>query len=241
MDTSNGPADSMVTILRPGVAASESYRNLRTNLLYSRLDASKQIILLASAEPGEGKSITCANLGVALAQAGKETLILDCDLRLPTLHILFGISNVHGLGDVLLGDRSLQEVSTEPVPGLKVVAAGPLPPAPDVVLGSARFARFLADAKANFDYVLLDSSPLLAVPDPIVLAAQADGVLLVLDARATRRGSVRRAMRSLSSVGADVLGIIMNKVEASDDGNYPPGGMYGYGYGYGYGDENRRS
>jgi receptor protein-tyrosine kinase len=183
--------------------------------------------MLTSFGPGEGKSTTCANLGVVLAQAAKSTLILDCDLRKPVVHKFFGLRNLRGLTDVLVGKHSLQEVWEEPVEGLKVVPVGPVPLNPTEILGSRRFSDFLAGVREEFDYVLVDASPVGLVSDPAVLATQADGVLLVLDAQNTRKKSIRQAMRSLQAVNANVIGTVMNNFRASKDEYY-----YGYTYKY---------
>ncbi len=217
-------AGRLVTILDPTNAASEAYRTLRTNLLYALVDDPPKVIVLTSPGPGEGKSTTCANLGVVLAQAAKNTLILDCDLRKPVVHKVFGLRNLHGITDVLAGECSLQEVWKEPVEGLKVVPVGPVPLNPTEILGSRRFSKFLASVREKFDYVLVDASPIGLVSDPTVLATQGDGVFLVLDAQNTSKKSVRQAMRSLEAVGANVLGTVMNNFKTSKDSSY----YYGY-------------
>lgn len=219
--------ERLVAELDPTDACSEAYRTVRTNLLYAFLDAPPKSIVLTSPGPGEGKSTTCANLGVVLAQAAKDVLILDCDFRKPVMHKIFGLRNLHGIMDVLVGERSLREVQKEPVDGLKVVSVGPIPANPAEVLASQRFSRFLAGVREEFDYVLVDTSPIGLVSDPVILAAQGDGVLLVLDAQSTSKRSVGLAMRSLETVGANVLGTIMNNVEVRK-GNY-----YNYRY-YGH-------
>ena len=222
-----GPGtEGLASILDPTGAASEAYRSLRTNLLYALVDDPPKTIALTSHGQGEGKSTTCANLGVVLAQAAKKTLIVDCDLRKPVMHNHFGLRNLHGLVDVLVGERSLQDVWQEPVDGLKVVPVGTIPFNPSEVLGSRRFSEFLASVREDFDYVLVDASPVGLVSDPAILATQVDGVLLVLDAQNTRKGAVRQAMRSLEAVDANVLGTIMNNVKGGKDG------YYGYGYSY---------
>ena len=216
----------LVTLLDPASAASEAYRTLRTNLLYARVGNPPRAIVFTSPGPGEGKSTTCTNLGVVLAQAAKRVLILDCDFRKPVVHKFFGFRNLHGIIDVLAGERSLQQVWQEPMEGLKVVPVGPMVPNPAEILGTERFSRFLAGVREEFDYVLLDASPIGMVTDPAILATYVDGVLLVLDAQNTRKGSVRKAVHSLESVGANVLGTVMNNVNAST------GGYYHYGYTY---------
>jgi len=224
-------AGRLVTVLDPMSAAAEAYRTLRTNLIYALLDDPPKVIVLTSPGPGEGKSTTCANLGVVLAQAGKNTLILDCDFRKPVIHRLFGLRNLHGLVDVLVGERKLQENWKELMEGLKVVTVGPIPPNPTELLGTRRFSEFLASFREEFEYVLVDAPPLGLVSDPAILATQGDGVLLVVDAQNTRKGSVRQAIRSVETVGTNVLGTVMNNVKVSKDGYY----AYNYGYGYSQG------
>ena len=213
-------AGRLVTVLDPTSPGAEAYRTLRTNLLYAAvlLDETSKVMVLTSPGPGEGKSTTCANLGVVLAQAGKEVLIVDCDFRKPVMHRFFGMRNLHGLVDVLVGERKLEEVGAEPVKGLKVIAVGHIPPNPTELLGSRRFSELLASFREEFDYVLVDAPPVGLVSDPAILATQGDGVLLVSDAQNTRKGSVRQAMRSLEVVGANVLGTAMNNVETSQRG-----------------------
>jgi capsular exopolysaccharide synthesis family protein len=207
------PSDRLVTVTNPSSAASEAYRGVRTNLLYSSLDGHpKKVIVLTSSGLQEGKSVTCANLGVVLAQADKKTLVLDCDFRNPTIHRFFGVPNLRGVTNVLLGERTLEEVWEEPVEGLKVVCVGPAPYNPAEVLGSRAFSEFLTAVREEFDYVLIDSSPVGLVSDTAVLSAQADGVLLVLDAQRTSKTAFRQATRSLENVGVDVLGTIMQGV-----------------------------
>jgi capsular exopolysaccharide synthesis family protein len=218
-------ARRLETVLDPTGAAAEAYRTLRTNLLYAVvLDEPAKVIVLTSPGPGEGKSTTCANLGVVLAQAGKNVLVVDCDFRKPVIHRFFGLRNLHGIADVLIGERQLQAVWVKPLEGLHVVTAGRIPPNPTELLGTRRFSEFLASVREEFDYVLVDAPPVGLVSDPAILATQADGVLLVSDAQNTRKQSVRHAMRSLEAVGTNVLGTVMNNVKAS-------GGDYNY-YGY---------
>jgi capsular exopolysaccharide synthesis family protein len=228
-DTSNGLSSNLITILHPNEAASEAYRRLRTSLFYSHMNDPPKVILLTSPGLREGKSTTCANLGVVLAQADKETLLVDCDFRRPALHRIFGLRNAWGLEGVLQDERSLQEACIEILPSLNIITAGPLPPNPVEVLGSQRFATFLAEAREQFDYVLVDSPPVQAVSDPVVLAAQADGVLFVLDAQAPRRTYLQQeAVRSLEDVGAVVLGMVVNNAKGSTGWNGHGSDSYSY-------------
>jgi capsular exopolysaccharide synthesis family protein len=178
---------------------------------------------LTSPGPSEGKSTTCANLGAVLAQAGNDTLLIDADLRRPSLHKFFGVRNLRGVMNVLTDENELSEVLVEPLPGLKVATTGSIPSNPSEILGSRRFADLVEEAQKEFDYVIIDSPPIGLVPDPVILATQADGVLLVLDARGTRKDSLRKAVRSLDSVGASVLGTVVNNLEEGKNAQY-----YGY-------------
>jgi len=219
-------AARLVTITDPTDSASEAYRTLRTNLIYSLVDTPPKVIVLTSPGPGEGKSTTCANLGVVLSQAGKDVLIVDCDFRKPVMHKFFGLRNIQGVVVVLVGERAVQEVAKRPIEGLSVVPVGHIPPNPSELLGTKRFAKFLSDLRPQFDYVLVDAPPVGLVSDPAILATQGDGVLLVLDAQNTRKSLVKQAMRSLETVGANVLGTVMNNVDTSKSGDY----HYGYSY-----------
>jgi capsular exopolysaccharide synthesis family protein len=193
---------------------------LRTNLFFSQVDSPPKVILVTSPGPREGKSITCANLGVTLTQADKQVLIVDCDLRKPTMHKLFELPNSRGVSDVLAGDRDVREIWGEPLMNLKVLTAGPTPPNPVELLGSRRFAEFLGQIRQEFDYVLIDSPPLGLVSDAVILSSEGDGVLLVLDASNTRKVSVRQAVHSLKNVGANVLATVVNNVDGYRGGDY---------------------
>jgi len=212
----------LITVSDPTSAASEAYRILRTGLLFARVDTPPRVIVVTSPGSAEGKSTICANLGVVLAQAGKSTLIMDCDFRRPVMHEIFGLTNTRGMTDALLEEHSLQGIYQEPLPDLdlKVLTVGPVPPNPAELLSSQRFSEFLASVRNRFDYVLMDSSPTGLVSDPTILATQADGVLLTLDAQRTRKGEIRRAVRSLRAVGANVLGTVMNNARGSKGGYY---------------------
>ena len=208
----------------PAGASAEGYRTLRTNLMYALVNDPPKTLVLTSPGPREGKSTTCANLAIALAQADKKTLLLDCDLRKPVVHKTFDYFNLKGLVNVLVEDRVLEEVWQTPYPNLTVVPAGPPPLNPSELLSSDNFAEFLTEVRYEFDYVLMDAPPVGPVSDSTVLATQADGVLLVFDAQRTRKIALRRSLTSLETVGGRVLGTIMNNIDAS-------GGGYG-GYSY---------
>jgi capsular exopolysaccharide synthesis family protein len=206
----------LITISEPASAGSEGYRNLRAGLLYGQVDTPPKVVAVSSPGPKEGKTEICANLGVVLAQADKSTLIIDCDLRKPEMHKAFGLDNIHGMVNILAGEYPLSQVWQEPLPELKVLTAGPLPPNPTELLSSSRFAELIHHVREAFDYVLVDTPPIGSVSDPLILANQVDGVLLVVDFQKTRKWSVSKSKRSLNAVRANLLGTVVNGVK---DGN----------------------
>ncbi len=213
--TNGDLSDSLVTVLDPPSTASEAYRTVRTSLLYSQVDMLPKVLVITSPGLKEGKSTICANLGVVLAQVGKNTLVMDCDLRKPAMHKIFGIRNFYGVVDALAGEEMPEGEWPEAVPGLKVAPAGLIPPNPAELLSSKRFADLLGGVREKFDYVLIDAPSVGGpFPDSSILAVQADGVLLVLDSQNTRRRSSREAVRYLESVGARIFGMVMNNMKA---------------------------
>jgi Mrp family chromosome partitioning ATPase len=139
-DTKSAGSGCLITVLDPADAASEAYRALRTSLLYARVDNPPKVILVTSPGSTEGKSTVCANLGVVLAQAGKRVLIMDCDLRRPVIHRIFGLPNTWGIVNVLVGESNLRDTYQEPVPGMKVLTVGAVPPNPAELLSSQRLS-----------------------------------------------------------------------------------------------------
>lgn len=217
-------SENLVTIRDPSNLASEDYRTLRTSLFYALVDTPPKVIVITSPGPSEGKSTTCANLAVVLAQADKNVLAIDCDLRKPAMHRIFKVRNFVGITDTLAGEHNLSEVWQEPVPGLKVVTAGSQPPNPTELVGSRRFAQLIERVREEFDYVLIDTPPTDLVSDSAILATQGDGVLLVLDAQKTRKGTFRQTVRKLEIVGARVFGTVMNNAEGRKGSYYYDGG-----------------
>ncbi|MDB4948735.1 MAG: capsular exopolysaccharide family [Gemmatimonadetes bacterium] len=230
---SGGASASLVTISRFLSPQAEAYRTLRTNLLFSQLRQNLQTLLVTSAGPGEGKTTTASNLAVTYAQQGVRVLLIDCDLRRPRQHELFNTPREPGLTQLVLGRAEPEAViHPTPVEGLFLLPAGALPPNPAELLGSERMSRTLAMLKERFDVVIVDSPPVLLAADASIIAAQTDGVLLVLRAGKTERPAARQAVSQLSTVGANVLGAVLND---PDDMVRRYAGYYSYGYGYGYG------
>jgi len=215
--TNNDLTRRLVSVTNPSGGAAEAYRGLRTNLLYAVIDEPLRVVLVSSPGIAEGKSTTCANLAAVLAQAENNTLLMDCDFRRPTQHRIFGMRNFQGSVNVLAGESDLQgAVQETSVPNLKLLTVGSVPPNPAELLGSRRFADLMKQVRQQFDYVVLDAPPIQLVSDAAILATHADGTLLVLDAQRTRKASLREAVHSLQTVGASVLGTIMNNVDTAE-------------------------
>src|SRR5215213_4083904 len=165
--TNEGPSERLVTVEDPLGIAAESYRTLRAQLLHVLPDPPQKVIMLTSSSPGDGKSTTCANLGVTLAQAGRSTLLMDCDLRKPTLHKVFGLRNFRGVVDALADEHDLQAALQGPFPNLHVATTGPIPLNPSELLSSGRFAELVHQVRQRFDFVLIDSPPVLMNSSPL--------------------------------------------------------------------------
>jgi non-specific protein-tyrosine kinase len=210
---------SLVTVAHPRSPVSEAYRTLRTSIQYYSLDRPVQTLLITSAGPDEGKSTTLANLAVTFAEAGRAVLAVDCDLRRPSLHQLFGLPNEQGLTTFVREECALSDVcQSTAVPLLRVLPSGPLPPNPAELLASQRMDRVIAALRDTAEIVLFDAPPTIAVTDAAVLGSKMDGVLLVVSAGKTRREHAVRAKRQLEKVNAKVLGVVLNNVKI--DGSF---------------------
>jgi polysaccharide biosynthesis transport protein len=201
-------------------AVAEAYRTLGTNLLSASADTPPKVIAITSSGLREGTSTTCARLGAGLAQANKSVLVADCNFREPAIHKIFGVRNLLGMTDVLMDDSSPEAIWHDIQPGLKVLTVGPVPLNPTELFSSKRFAEFMRQMHDRFDYVLLDTPPVGMVSETALLVTSSDGVLLVLDTQSTSKRSVLRSVRSLQTAGANLLGIVLNNVKASNVGYY---------------------
>jgi len=208
------PQINVITLTDPRSPVSEAYRTLCTNLTFASLDRPLRTLLIISPGSEEGKSTNVANLAVTLAEREMRTILVDCDLRHPVQHEIFGLPNDRGLTSLFLDERGrahlpLQEVGVD---NLWVLPSGPLPSIPSQLLGSRRLPEIIALLSEGTDMVLFDAPPLLAVPDASMLASHVDGVLLVVSAGQTKREHLRRAQQRLDRVRAHLVGAIMNNV-----------------------------
>lgn len=214
-------AIELITYYAPKSDFSENYRSIRTAFLLSSAGPSRKAMIIASALPEEGKSAYCCNFAVTLAQNNKKTLILDADLRKPRQHRIFDIKNVQGLTNYLSGGLELESlIKGTKVPNLFLVNAGPIPPNPMELLGSEKMGHLLKRLKEVFDYVVIDTPPLLSVSDAFVLAPHADGVILVVWSGKTRRESLRLAKEKLDLMSVSTLGVVINRINLKELGYY---------------------
>jgi non-specific protein-tyrosine kinase len=216
------PATGQLVALRdPRSAAAEAYRNLRTNLRFSSLDRPIQALLVTSSSPDEGKSTTLANLAITIAQSEQRVILVDCDLRRPVLHSLFGVPNSEGLTSVILEqEQTALPLQATSVPGLQLMTSGPLPPRPADILGSRRMENLIARLRGEADMVLFDTPPVTVVSDAVVLATRVDGVLLVFKAGVTRRERARQARHTLEKVKANIVGAVLNGAHVEQSYGY---------------------
>lgn len=205
---------SLITLEQAKSPISEAYRTLRTNVQFTGVDSKTKKIMITSSGPREGKSTTVANLAVSIAQTGKSVLVIDADLRNPTQHKLFQLTNNAGLSSFLVSDQDSQEFIKETtVPDVKILTGGPIPPNPAELVGSKRMKRLIQEVSERFDVVLIDTPPIIAVTDAAIIAQEVDGVILVLAAGEVNKEYAIRAKEQLDKVGAKILGAVLNKAD----------------------------
>jgi len=215
------PGPSPLIVRNTGSAVAESYRVLRTNLLFTSADTTGRALVVTSANPGEGKTTTVANLAVALAMNGAKVLAVDGDLRRPMLHQHFGIAKTPGLSDLIVGKCvASQSIQGTRYRGLQVLPCGYQPPNPVELLGSPTMKQIVEALRSHYEWVLFDAPPLLAMADAPVLCPLVEGVVLVIAAEAATRPAVQRAMDSIQSVGGKVMGVVLNKVNLERNAYY---------------------
>lgn len=201
----------LVTKISPKSPISEAYRALRTNIQFANIDKPPKVILISSSATKEGKSTTTANLAITMAQAGYRTLIVDCDLRRPTMHTYFGMDRRFGLSNVLAGELSFENAARPTsTPNLFLIPSGDIPPNPAELVSSQHMKDLLSKARENFDYILIDSPPIIAVTDAVILSTEVDGLILVVSSGYVNKREVSRAVSLLKAVNGNILGVMIN-------------------------------
>ncbi len=224
--------ENLVTILNPNSTISEAYRMIRTNMDFMSLDEPIKSMVITSTVPGEGKTVTGANLAIVNAQAGRRTLIVDADLRKPMVHRAFQLSNVQGLTTTLLKQTQLNDaIHRTSIENLDVITSGPIPPNPAEVVGSRAMGDLIQQLTSMYDLVIVDSPPVLSVTDAKLLGQLVDGMLFVVSANQVSRVALKKARESLELVGVRVLGAVLNKKKVNKRDGY-----YYYYYQYGHGE-----
>nr|WP_304220094.1 CpsD/CapB family tyrosine-protein kinase [Fredinandcohnia onubensis] len=212
---------SLVTMLNPKSPISEQYRTIRTNIEFSTVDEDMRLIMVTSSGPGEGKSTTTNNIAVVFAQQGKKVLLVDSDLRKPTVHYSFRVDNHNGLTNVLTKQEKLEHAIRETdQENLYVLPSGPIPPNPAEMLGSKAMDQLLNDVKDLFDVVVFDTPPVLAVSDGQVLANKLDGVVLVVSSGKTETEAALKAKETLMNSKAKLLGVVLNNIKRTESQYY---------------------
>ena len=222
----------LVTLHNPRGKVSEAYRALRTGIVFSAPDERLRKILVTSAAPGEGKTISATNLAITMAQTGGKVLLVDSDMRHPRVHTLFNLNNTHGLSNLLIGEaRARQAIKTTSVPNLHVMTSGPIPPNPSELLGSQRMKKVIHGLSKFYDRIIFDSPPSVTVTDANILGTMVNGVVVVVRASSTARELARRGASQLRSVNARILGTVLNHVPKGRESYYYHSYYHQYYYG----------
>ena len=201
--------------INPTSPAAEAYRILRTNIQYSSVDKKIKSIVITSPTIQDGKTVTASNLAISIANSGNQVVLVDSDLRKPTVHKQFKISSARGLTDVLIGETSLDDAlkGMRDIPGLKILTCGTIPPNPSELVSSKKYKDLISELKQRFDMVIIDTPPVGYVSDGIILSREADGVILTIAAGKTRINHAQTSVEALRKVNANILGVVMTKVK----------------------------
>lgn len=208
----DAPDHPLVLEIDPHSPRSEAFRALRTNLLYINPDEPARTLLITSTMPGEGKSTTSVNLALTMAETGATVCLIEGDLRRPRMLEYMGLESAAGLTDILVGRADAEDVTQPYVGGLQVLGCGAIPPNPSELLGSAAMERLLERLARDYDYVIIDAPPVLAVTDAAVLSTVVDGTMIVVGAGVVNREPLQRAITTLERVDANILGLVLNRL-----------------------------
>jgi len=213
----------LVTYTKPNLPMSEAYRTLRTNIQFSSFDKKVKTLLVTSSGPAEGKTTTSSNLAIVMAQGGSKTLLIDCDQRKPSVHKVFGFSNANGLSNILVNENEVDikiGIQETEIKNLHILSSGTRPPNPAELLGSTKMKNYIEELKKIYDFIILDTPPIVLVTDAQILAQYTDGCLLVISSGEAERDSVIKAKGLLEKVNAKILGVVINKMDSKKRGYY---------------------
>lgn len=223
------------SITRPKSEIAESYRALRTSILLASRSRDSKILLVTSAMPKDGKTTTSINVAVVLAQAGSRVLLIDADLRRPSIHRALTLDNSAGLSTWLAGtDKESPHIVPSGIPNMDVLTTGPKPPYPAELFGTPVFGETLEALRSKYDHIIIDSPPILSVTDGVLISVLVDSVLLVIRSRRTTKGALRRSLDVLHQANSRVMGIVLNAFNVNGEEYAYYRYYYGYGHGAGY-------
>ncbi|MFD4817043.1 CpsD/CapB family tyrosine-protein kinase [Peribacillus butanolivorans] len=212
---------NLIAQTNPKSPITEQYRIIRTNIQFSSVDKEIKTIVVTSAEPNDGKSTTAANLAIVLAQEEKKVLLVDADLRKPSIHYAFNLSNIHGITSVLTKKMDLRKtISNSNVPNLDILTSGPIPPNPSELLNSKAIGTVINELKGIYDYIIFDTPPVLIVTDSQIVANKSDGVIMVVASGKTNKQSAVKAKELLEKANTALLGVVLNGIESNTSNYY---------------------
>lgn len=218
--------NDIISLKNPKSKAAEAYRTLRTNIQFSSLDEDIKTIVITSTRPSEGKSTVISNLAITMAQSEKKVLLIDCDLRKPSIHKKFGLFNKDGLTTLLADVKEIDEIiQVTDIQNLYILTSGPIPPNPAELLGSKKMKALVEKFKGLFDIILFDAPPVLAVTDAQVLTTYCNGVILAAAYGQAEKLALVKAKELINKVGGKIIGVVINKV---------PNNIKSYYYNYEY-------
>lgn len=215
----------------PKSPTAEAFRTLKTNIQFSNFDSEVKTIVITSPNQGEGKSTIAANLACVVSEGNHKTLLMDCDMRKPRLHRKFMVSNETGLTNLLLGDTSIDDaIQKTEIENLYILTCGTRPPNPASIISSAKMRNLLNALKEQYEYIIIDTPPVLPVTDAQILSTYADGCIIVVSSMETEKETLKKAKELLDNVNTKILGIVLNKIDTARKGYY---NYYYHSYGTG--------
>lgn len=213
--------NNLITLTDKMSVTAEAYRTLRTNIQFSSYDKDLQVVTVTSSRPGEGKSTVSSNLAITFAENGSKVLLVDCDLRRPTIHKVFRLPNSKGMVNAVLSTDPLDKIiHKDIIPGLDIITSGIIPPNPSELLGSKKNQKLMEELKSQYDIIILDAPPLLAVTDAQVLTTMSDGTIIVAYHGVTHKDELVNAKSLLERVKGNVIGVVLNAVPEDDSSYY---------------------